>query len=166
MLAVVREALVVERLEDDVDLLFEDLPVERLIHHDPAEGLDLPRVIAAPHPEAHATVGEDVSGRVVLGETQRMPHGTDVEAAADPQSFRDVREMYRHHQDVRDALVTFVLEVVLGEPEGVEAEPVHALRDRFGLRKHRHEVFVRVAALVRRRRILAHVAQIDMARVE
>ena len=166
VLPLVGEALVVERLEDDVDLLLEHLPIERLIHHDAAEGLDLPGVISAPDPEDHAAVGEDVGGRVVLGETQRVPHRADVEAAADPQAFRHVREVHCHHQDVRDALVAFVLEVVLGEPEGVEAEPVHALRNRLGLGEHRHEVLVRVTAFVRRSRILAHVAQIDMARVE
>ena len=68
MLAVVGEALLVERLEDEVDLLLEHLPVERLIHHHAAEGLHLPGVIAAPDPEDHASVGEDVRGGVVLGE--------------------------------------------------------------------------------------------------
>ena len=72
-------------------------------------------VVAAPDPEDHAAVGEDVGGGVVLGQTQRMPHRTDVEAAADSQPLGHVREMHRHHQDVGDALVAFVLEVVLGE---------------------------------------------------
>ena len=166
MPAVVREAFVVECLEDDVDLLLEHLPVQILVHHDAAEGLDLPGVVAAPDSEDHAAVGEDVGGGVVLGQAQRVPHRTDVEAAADPQPLRHVREMHRHHQDVRDALVAFVLEVVFGKPERVVAEPVHALRDGLGLGEHRHEVLVRVAALVRRSRILAHVAQVDMARVE
>ena len=77
-----------------------------------------------------------------------------------------VREVHGHHQDVRDALVAFMLEVVLGEPERVVAEPVHALRDRLGLREHRHEVLVRIAALVRGSRILAHVTEVDVTRVK
>ena len=74
--------------------------------------------------------------------------------------------MDRHHQDVRQALVTFVLEVVLGEPEGVVPQPVHGPRERLGLGEDRHQVFVRVAALVGGGRVLSHVAEIDMARVE
>ena len=41
VLAAVREALVVESLEDDFDLLLEELPVLVLVHHEPAQGLDL-----------------------------------------------------------------------------------------------------------------------------
>ena len=103
---------------------------------------------------------------IVLGEAQRVPHRADVEAAADPKAFGHVREMHAQHEDVGDDLVALVLEVVLGEPQGVEAQAVHRLREGLGLREHRHEVLVRVAAVVRRSRILAHVAQIDMARVE
>lgn len=166
MPALVGEALLVERLEHDVDLLFEHLPVERLVRQDAAEGLDLPGVVAAPDPEDHPPVGEDVRGGEVLGEAQRVPHRADVETAADPQAPGHMREMHPQHEDVRDALVAFVLEVVLGEPQGVEAEPVHRLRKRLGLREHRDEVLVRIAAVVRRGRVLAHVAQIDVARVE
>src|SRR5205823_12218786 len=44
-----REALVVEGLEDDLDLLLEQFAVGRLIEQRRAEGLDLARVIAAPN---------------------------------------------------------------------------------------------------------------------
>ena len=74
--------------------------------------------------------GENVGGRVVLGQPQRMPHGRDVEAAADPELLGEVRQVHRQHQDVRDALVALVLEVVLGQPERVVAELVHHLARR------------------------------------
>src|ERR1700756_2659960 len=47
-LALVREGPLVERLEDDVDLLLEELAVGVLVEHRPPEGLDLARMVAAP----------------------------------------------------------------------------------------------------------------------
>ena len=41
---------------------------------------------------------------------------------------RHVRQVHRHHQDVGDALVAFMLEVVFGHPERVVAQAVHQLR--------------------------------------
>ena len=73
----------------------------------------------------------------VLRQAQRMPHRRDVEAAADPQPLRHMRQVHRQHQDVGHALVALVLEVVLGQPERVEAQRVHLLGD--GLRLLEHE---------------------------
>ena len=61
--AAMRERLLVERLEDDVDLLFEELAVGRLVEQRRAEGFDLPRVIAAPDPENDAPAGQNVRCR-------------------------------------------------------------------------------------------------------
>ena len=133
VLALVREALVVERLEDDVDLLLEQLAVGRLVEQRRAEGLDLAGVIAAPDAKGDAAAGQDVGRRIILGQPQRVPHRRDVEAAADLDALRHMRQVQRRHQHVRDALVAFVLEMVLGHPEGVVAEPVHQLRHRLGL---------------------------------
>ena len=68
VLALVAEAVVVERLEDDVDLLLEELAVAGLVAERRAEGLDLARVIAAPDTERDAPAGQDVRHRIVLGE--------------------------------------------------------------------------------------------------
>ena len=84
-----------------------------------------------------------------------MPHGRDVEAAADLQARGEMREVDGGHQEVRDDLVALVLEVVLGQPERPVAVLVHAARDRLGLVEDGREVRVRVAALVRGRRRLS-----------
>src|SRR2546428_6639644 len=55
----------------------------------------------------------------------RVPHRRDVEAAANLDVLRDVAEVQGQQQDVRDALVPFALEVMLGQPEGVIAPPIH-----------------------------------------
>ena len=55
-----------------------------------------------------------------------------------------MRQVHREHQDVGDALVAFALEVVLGEPERVEAEAVHRLRDRLGRVEHADQLLVRI----------------------
>ena len=73
VLAAMREALLVEGLEEDLDLLLEHLPVLVLVHHDPAQGLDLAGVVAAAHAEDRPPAGQDVRRRVVLGEPEGMP---------------------------------------------------------------------------------------------
>ena len=163
VLAFVGEALAVERLEDDVDLLLEQLAVGRLIEQRRAEGLHLARVIAAAHAEYDAAAAQDVRHRVVLGEAQRMPHRRDVEAAADLQALGDVRQMQRHHQHVGDALIAFGLEVMLRHPECVVAHAVHQLGHRLGLGERGGELLVRIAAVVDRDAAVAHVLDIDMA---
>ena len=95
---------------------------------------------------------------IVLGQPQRVPHRRDVEAAADAQALGDVREVHGQHQDVGDALVALVLEVVLGQPERVVAELVHHLGDGLGLLEHGGQLLVGVAPLVGGRAVLAHVA--------
>ena len=83
VLALVRERPLVERLEDDLDLLLEQLAVGVLVEHRRAERLDLAGVVAAPDAEDDPAVGQQVDGGVVLGQPERVPHRRDVEAAAD-----------------------------------------------------------------------------------
>ena len=87
VLALVRERLLVERLDDDVDLLLEQFAVGVLVEHRRAERLDLARVVAAADAEDHAAPGQHVGDRVVLGQAQRVPHRRDVEAATDFRRF-------------------------------------------------------------------------------
>src|SRR5204863_5100973 len=62
VLALMREAGLVERLEYDLDLLFEDLAVGVLVDERPAEGFDLAGVIAAADSEHGAAFRQDVGG--------------------------------------------------------------------------------------------------------
>ena len=164
VLALVREGALVERLEDEVDLLLEQLAVGVLIEHRRPERLDLAGVVAAPDPEHDPAVGQPVDGGEVLGHPDRVPHRRDVEAAADADVLREVAEVQGQHQHVRDALVAFALEVVLGQPEDVVAGPVHQLRDGLALRKHRRQVLVGEPAIVRGRAVEPLVVQIHVAR--
>ena len=166
VLALVGERLLAERLHDDVDLLLEQLAVGFGVQHRCPERLHLACVVAAADTEDRAALGQDVGRREVFGQPQRMPHGRDVEAAADLQARGEMREVDGGHQEVRDDLIALVLEVVLGQPERPVAVLVHAARDRLGLVEDGREVRVRVAALVRGRRRLSHVPQIDVARVD
>src|SRR3990172_599943 len=76
----------------------------------------------APPAEAGAPAGEDVGGGEILRQPERVPHGGDVEAAPDAQSPRQMGQVDGDHQDIRNALVALVLEVVLGQPKGVVPE--------------------------------------------
>ena len=130
------------------------------------EGLDLAGVVAAPDPEDDAASGQPVGGGEVLGHPDRVPHRRDVEAAAHADVLREVAEMERQHQHVRDALVAFALEVVLGQPEDVVAGAVHQLRDGLALREHRRQPLVGEPAVVRGRAVEALVVQIHVTREE
>ena len=125
-----------ERLHDDVDLFLEERAVRLGVEHRAAERLDFARVIPAADAEHHAPAGQDVGRREVLGQPERVPHGRDVEAAADAQPRREMRQVHGHHQNVRDALVALVLEMMLGQPEDVVVVLVHAPRDGLGLVEH------------------------------
>jgi hypothetical protein len=164
VLALVRERPLVERLEDDFHLLLEQLAVGLLVEHGRPEGLDLSGVVAAPHAEDHAPVGQPVGGRIVLGHADGMPHRRDVEAAANADVLGDVAEVEGQHEHVGDALVPLALEVVLGQPEGIVARAVHELGNGLALGKHRGQVLVGEPAIVRRRAVQPLVVQIDVAR--
>jgi hypothetical protein len=98
-----------------------------------------------------------VQGGEVLGHAQRMPHADDVEHHADADALGAFREDGAEHQPVRNDLVALVLEVVLGEPERVEADRVGQhphVEDPFG---RSPDLFGTVAALSGRGRTGARV---------
>ena len=163
VLAVVREGLLVERLEDDLDLLLEQLAVRRLVGERRPERLDLAGVIPAAHPEGDPALGEDVGGGEVLRQAQGVPHGRDVEAAAEAQPPGEMGQMHRGHEHVGDALVALVLEVVLGHPEGVVAGPIHQLGDGLSLVEDGDQLVVGEPARVDRRARVADVVHVDVA---
>src|SRR5712672_2794484 len=68
VLALVRERLPLEGLEQDLDALLEHLAVGVLVEQRRPEGLDLAGVVAAPDSEDHPAAGKDVGHRIVLGE--------------------------------------------------------------------------------------------------
>ena len=74
-----------------------------------------------------------------------------------------MRQVQRHHQHVRDALVAFALEMVLGHPERVVAEPVHQLRHRLRLVEDGGEMLVGETAVVDRHPAIADIVHVDMA---
>ena len=98
-----------------------------------AEDLDFAGVVASADSESDTAVGEDVGGGVVLGESDGVPHGVDVEAASESKVFGEMGEVHEEHQKVGDALVAFALEVVFGAPKGVETEFIHRFCEGSGL---------------------------------
>ena len=78
------------------------------------------------------------------------------------ESLCHVSEMHRDHQDVGQALVALMLEVMLRQPEGVEAHRIHLLGYGFRLVEDRRQLLVGIASLVGGRSVLAHVAQINV----
>ena len=163
MLASVREGRLVECLEDDVDLLFEQVAVGVRLQHRRAEGLHLARVIAAANAEDDAATGEVVGHGVVLGEAQRMPHRRDVEAAAELDALGQVGEVHRQHQDVGDDLVAFTLKVMFGQPEDVVAASIHQLRDARGFVEDSQQPLVRQPTVIDGRSGQTVVVQVDVA---
>lgn len=92
-----------------------------------------------------------------------MPHGSDVEAAAKFDIFGQVGQVDVQHDQVRDALVAFRLEMVLGHPHGVEAIIIQGLRDGFGLAENGHQVIVVEFPVVHRLAAVADIGHIYVA---
>src|SRR5437867_4484247 len=166
LLAVMAERFFVEALQHQLDLLLEQLAVGRLVDDGRAERFDLARVIAAAHTHDHAAVGDDVRHRVVLGEADGMPHRDHVERAAELEPLRLRGEPQRELDQVWEALVALVLEVVLGRPQRVVAEGVHLLGDVFRRPEHLGEAGVGVATGVGGRARQADVLELDLTNVQ
>jgi hypothetical protein len=163
VLSLVRERLVVECFEQNLDLLLEQFAVGRLVQERRAERLDFAGMIAAADTENDAPLRQDVDRRVILGEAERMPHRRDVEAAAEVDTFGDMREVERRHQHVRNAFHAFVLEMVLRHPKGVVARPVHQLRHRLAFVEDAGEMLVWIAAVVPRHPAITDILDVHMA---
>ena len=123
-------------------------------------------MIAAAHAEDHAPAGEDVGHGEVFGHPQRMPHRDDVERLPELQVFGLSCQVHAHEDQVGDALVAFVLEVVLRHPHAVEPALVHVLGQGFGVIVRLDQLLVAVTALVGRRAVRAHVVQVDLPHVQ
>src|SRR6185295_20196836 len=94
VLTLVRKGLLVEGFEDDVDLLLEQLTVGLLVTQGCAERLDLACVIAATDAEHDSAASQDIGGRIVLREPQRMPHRRNVETAANFDLLCTISQMH------------------------------------------------------------------------
>ena len=119
-----REGVLAECLQDDLHLLFEELAVRLGVQHRVAEALHLAGVVTASDSEDDPALGQDIRGGIVFGEAEGMPGGHDVEGAADLDALGAMGEVHGQHRNVGDALVSFVLKVVLGEPQGLVAQRV------------------------------------------
>ena len=166
VLAVVGEGGLVEGLEEDLHLLLEQCAVCVGVRHRRAEHLHLARVVAAPDSEQHAAACEYVYRSEVLSQSERVPHGGDVEAAAELDALGEVCEVEGQHEYVGDALVPLALEVVLGQPEYVVAALVHGAGYRRRLVEHRRQVLVGQPAVVHRRPVEADIVEVNVAGVE
>ena len=125
VLALVVEGVLVEALEQQLELLLEQLAIGLGVDERRAEGFHLAGVIAAADAHDDAPVGHDVGHGVVLGQADRMPHRQHVEGAAELEPLGLGGEPQPELDQVGQALVAFALEVVLGRPQHVVAEPVH-----------------------------------------
>ena len=123
-------------------------------------------MIAPTDTKQDASAGQVVSGRIILRQPQRVPHGNDIEATPELDPPRQVRQVHRQHQDVRYDLISFALEVVLGQPEHVVARAVHQGGDGGGLVEDRHQLLVRQPALVHGRGVQAMPIEVHVAGVQ
>ena len=128
----VREGPFVEGLEDNLHLLLKEFTVGHLVRHGIPEGLHLTGVVAPANTENDSAAGQDVRRGVVLGQTQRVPHGGDIKSVAELESLGQIGQVYLEHQQVGDTFIPLRLKVMLGHPEGVEAQAVQRFGDGFG----------------------------------
>ena len=160
------EGLLVEAFQQQLQLLLEIFAVGVGVEQRRAEGLDLAGVIAAADAHDHAPVGDDVGHRVVFRQADRVPHRQHVEGAAEFEALGLRREPQPELDQVGQALVALVLEMMLGRPQRVEAELVHGLRDVARRGEDLAQALVRIAPVVRRRAVEADIVELDLADVE
>src|SRR5215510_3667291 len=91
-----------------------------------------------------------------------MPHGGDVETAADFDGLGKVRQVHGQQYGVGDAFGALALEVMLGGPKAVVAEGVHKFGHGLRLAERSGQVRVRVASLVDGRAAVTNVIEIGM----
>jgi hypothetical protein len=160
------ENVLPERPEDHVELLLEQLAIGVLVEQGRSERLHLARLVASPRSENDPPPGHDVRDRIVLGKPNWVPDRQNVEGAAELQPRRLGREPGVEQDQVREHLVPLALEVVLGRPEAVEASFVHQLRKLPGSVERLDQPFVRIAPLVCRLAVTAHVVEFDEPNIE
>ena len=125
MAPLVREALHSPRPDEDGERLLEAVAVLDLGN---AIAVELDRTVAAPHADIQAPAAQDIDHRELFGEPDRIVEGEDRGGQADPHAPGPHGGGGR--QDRRRDRETVLDEVVLGEPEAVEAElfrPRHLL---------------------------------------
>src|SRR5206468_7511432 len=123
--ALVGEALQGPRADQDPEGLLEALTALDL---GDAIALELDRAVAASHPDVQTSAAQDIDHRELFGEPDRIVEGEDRGGQADPNAPGPHGGGGR--QDRRRDRETVLDEVVLGEPEAVEAElfrPRHLL---------------------------------------
>ena len=79
-----------------------------------------------------------------------MPHGGDVEATSEFQPRRLGGQVHVEHQQIRDALIAFRLEVMLRHPELVIAQRVQPLGKVHGPVEDFSEFIIGIPAVIRR----------------
>ena len=95
-----------------------------------------------------------------------MPHRQHVEGAAELQALGLGGEPQAELDQVGQALVALVLEVVLGGPQRVVAEVVHELGDVARGQEDLGEALVGIAAVVGGRAVEADIVELDLADIE
>ena len=77
-----------------------------------------------------------------------MPHGEHIEAAAEFELSGVLGQPETEHEEVRDAFIPLALEMVLGHPENVIAQRLHALGRVFRDFKSLGKPFVGIPAVI------------------
>src|SRR5215470_10267139 len=107
-------------------------------------------MVAAADSHNDTSVGYNVGHGVVFRQPNWMPHRQDVKGAAKFQAFGLRGKPEAELDQVRENLVAFALEVMLGGPQHVEAEFVHELGDDTRRVKGFAQALVGIAAVIRR----------------
>ena len=102
ILAVVRKGPVVEGLENNLALVFEQVPVGRVIGGGAGrpQRLSLPRMVTPAHAEDYATAGQVIDSGEILGQSQGVPHGRDIKSATKLEVLGYVGQVEEEHQQV------------------------------------------------------------------
>src|SRR6516162_5414518 len=158
--------LLVEAFQQKIEPLLKNRAVGFGVKQRGTEGLHFAGVIAAPDTHDDPAIGHDVGHCVVFGEPDRVPHRQNVEGAAEFETPGLGGEPKPELDQVRQALVAFALEMVLGGPKAVVTELVHQPSDIARGPEYLAQALIRVAAVVRRRAVAADIIELDLTDIE
>ena len=148
VLALMGERRLIKSLHDDLELFFKQLPIGVGILHRCAKRFDLARMIPPPDPKDDPATRQNIRHGKILCEAQGMPHGEHIEAAAEFEPGGVLGQPETEHEEVRNALIPLTLEMVLGHPENVIAQRLHALGGVFGNLKSLDKPLVGIPAVI------------------
>src|SRR5262249_52409570 len=166
VLALEVEGLLVETGQQQPKLLLEQIAVLLGVNERRAECLDLARVISASPSHEDSAVRHDVGHRIILCQSNGMPHRQNIESTTKLQSLGLGGKPKAELDQIWKDFVALALKMMLGRPQHFEAELIHKLGDIARGEKRLTQLPIGISSIVRRCAIAPDVVDLNLPDVK